>query len=95
MPEIVVGQRFKFADQGGIKPAAAALAQLFERSIRPCGGVKHIDHLAEQSDAGEERDPLASQLQWPPLAVPVFIEGENACGHLVTEAQLASDVRPR
>ncbi|MNP30069.1 hypothetical protein D3C76_1231270 [compost metagenome] len=94
LPERLVGQRLKLGDQGGIKPAAAALAQLPLRRIRPCGGMKHIHHLTEQGDAGEERDRLPRQLQRSPLAIPVFIEGEDAVGHLVTEAQLASDVRP-
>ncbi|MNX71771.1 hypothetical protein D3C86_1030980 [compost metagenome] len=94
LPEILVRQRFKLADQGGIKPAAAALAQLPQRRIRACGGVKHIHHLTEQGNAGEEGDSLPRQLQRPPLAIPVFIEGEDAVGHLVTEAQLASYVRP-
>lgn len=57
--------------------------------------MKHIHHLTEQGNAGEERDRLASQLQGPTFAIPVFIKGEDAIGHLVTETELASDVRPR
>ncbi len=94
LPEGVVGQRLERPDQGGIKPVSAALAQLPERRVRACGGVKHVHHLAEQGDTGEERDPLTRQLQRPPFAVPVLIQGEDALSHLVAEAQLASDVRP-
>ncbi len=92
LPEGLIGNGFKLPDQLGIKPAAAALAHLFERRFRPCCGMKHIHHLTEQGDAGEERDRLTGQLQRPPLTIPVLVKREDATGHLIAEAQLASDI---
>ena len=77
-----------------IKPAATALTQLFEGCIWASCGVKHIHHLAEQGNAGEERNRVTGQLQRSTFAVPVLVQ-RDAGGDLFTEPQLASNVRPR